>query len=133
MNIRQSQGVVALISVLIIGTSVLIIAVVTSLLGAGELQMGFYHSQSDDALYATDGCVEEAGYRLKINSLFNSGTVSLGDIDCSLLVTPTGLDKAVSASSTNDVYTNEVEAIISLPTNAAATAVGADIFSWREE
>ncbi|NIV99055.1 hypothetical protein GWN26_07840 [Candidatus Saccharibacteria bacterium] len=130
---KKQQGVVAMITVLIVAAAIVVIAVVANLLGIGELQMGYYHGQHDVMLQATEACVEEAAFRLKKDNSYTSGGFSVGDNYCNLVVTPVGEDRAVSASSTNEGFTSNIDTELSLPTNIAGNAVGADVYIWQEE
>lgn len=122
-----------MITVLIVAAAIVVIAVVANLLGIGELQMGYYHSQHDIMLQATEACIEEAAFRLKKDSAYASGGFSVGDNYCNVVVTPVGVDRAISASSTAEDFTSNIDSELSLLSNTAGNAVGTDLYIWAEE
>lgn len=62
----RNKGFAALLAVIIIGAAALIIALNSSLLGLGELDLGYTSQKGEEAFSVADGCMEELLRRIRI-------------------------------------------------------------------
>jgi len=118
--------VAALLTIVIISAAVLIMAFSASLLGLGELDLGYTSQKGGEALSAADSCVEEALRRLRLDSDYSGGDLNVGQGSCIINITVNGSDRTITAESTVGEYHKKVQ--------AEATLSGSDtaITSWQE-
>lgn len=90
----KQRGAAALLTILMIGAAVLIMAYSTSLLSIGELDLGYTHQKAGAAFAVADGCMEETLRRIRLDTNYGIG---VGDINlsvpggsCIITVTDTG-------------------------------------------
>lgn len=123
---NNQQGVAALLTIVIISAAVLIMAFTASLLGLGELDLGFTSQKGGEALSAADSCIEEALRRLRLDSNYSGGTLNVGNGSCIINITANGNDRTITAESTIGDYHKKIQ--------AEATLSGSDtaINSWQE-
>lgn len=127
----NNQGAAALLTVIIVSAAVLIMAYSASVLGLGELDMGYTSQRSAETSAVADGCLEEALRSLKINSNYTGSPLSLGHGSCIISVTGAGSSRIIAVTSTvssqgGAVYYKKIQAEITLVGNVI-TVVG-----WRE-
>ncbi len=78
-NLRSCNlqaGFAALLAVIIIGAAALIIALNSSLLGLGELDLGYTSQKGSEAFSVADGCAEELMRRIRINNSYQLNAAS---------------------------------------------------------
>lgn len=112
--------------ILIIGTSAFIMAFTAAQLGWGEMEMGYGYSRGRQALFLTEGCLDEALQRLKFDSGYSGGTLNFGEKSCIIEVSGSGSDRNIVVTGTAFDYTQRVEADISL------SGGDININSWQE-
>jgi hypothetical protein len=105
----NKQGLALLITVIIIGTAALIMALNASLLGLGELDLGYTSSQSAETFSIADGCVEDTLRHLRIDSAYSGGTLNVGDGSCIIGVASSGVNRIITVTSTIGVYNSVVQ------------------------
>ena len=128
MVVQNNKGMSLLLSVVIIGSAALIIALNIALLGLGELDMGYTGAQGGETFSIADGCVEEGLRRLRINSsTYSGGTLSLGDGSCIIGVSGTGANRVIIATSTVGVHNKVVRMDIGLDSESVIS-----VNSWEE-
>ncbi len=113
---NKQKGLVSLITVLIISTSILISAVGAAYLNIGGLDISYLSSAGKRAFYLGEACIEEALIQLKNNNNFSTTTANmvLQDGSCTYTVTDMGGTKEViSIGTTGEHYKQiNIEAII---------------------
>lgn len=110
----KEGGYIALVSVLIITTLVLLIASSASLLGISESDMGLQENQAWEAFYLATACVEDALMKLKDNLEYTGGeTLTFDNGTCAIeLVEGIGNENRiikVSGTAYNQVRKIKVE------------------------
>lgn len=115
MNIKKDKrGVAALLVIVIVSAAVLTMAFSASLLGLGELDMGWTSQKGAEALALTDGCVEEALLRLKLDSGYSGETLNIGSNSCIISVAVLGDDRTITVSGTVDDFNKKIQATATL-------------------
>lgn len=114
--IRNQQGFIALISVLIIGAVVLVISIGLSLRSVGETNMALSEQESHRALALANLCAEQA--LMKLESVLNyagNESIIVGSESCTIRpVTGSGnLNRTVETQSTVSGYTKKVRVVVS--------------------
>ena len=120
------SGMTALITIVIIVTATLIMAYSASLLGMGELDMGYTASRGAETFSVADGCMEEAFRRIKLDTSYNGGSLDLGNGSCIIVVEANGNNRTVTVTGTVEEYNKKIKAIITLSNNIIT------INSWEE-
>src|SRR3989338_7442802 len=91
---EHPAGFSALLTVLIIGVVALTMATSASLLGLGELELGYTYQKSGEAFSVADGCMEEAMRRLRLNANYGVGagviTLTVASNSCTITVEDIG-------------------------------------------
>mgnify|MGYP007123701188 CR=1 FL=1 len=101
MNNKQ-KGVAALLTIIIVGASALIMAFSASILGLGELDMGYISQQGAETLAIADGCMEESLERLRNDASYAGGSLSLGDGSCIITVSTSGNNSTTTVTANID-------------------------------
>src|SRR3989338_4977442 len=88
---NHSKGFSALLTVLIIGVVALAMAYSSSMLGLGELDLGYTAQKGGEAFSAADGCLEEAMRRLRLDAGYTGSLVlQVGSNSCTITVNGLG-------------------------------------------
>ncbi len=127
-NIKQPDGYLILMSVMIIGAVALAIVVSMLLSGLGTSRTSFTHQQSAQAKALATACINEALQQIRDNTAFTgSNNLSLGQGDCTYTVTNTGGEnRTIQASSTVGLIVRKTQATVT-QINPSIT-----IASWQE-
>lgn len=125
---KNSEGVAALLTVVIISAAVLIMAYSSSIMGLGELELGVTESSGQEAFSVADGCMDEALERLRKDSSYTGSYLSTANGSCMISVATVGSNSTttVSASST-DGYYRKIE------TAASVSGGVVTVTSWEEK
>lgn len=125
-RLNVSSGFTVITTILIIGVAALIMGYSASLLGLGELEMGYSSSRGSEAFYLADGCMEETLRRLKIDSGYLGEVLNLGDGSCTITVVPSGGNRTITVTGSIFEYHKTIEVNLVLS--------GSDIVitSWEE-
>ena len=121
--INNQKGMVALITILIISSMVLMITVSLSWRSTSELQLSWWSNQSEEVYGLANSCMEEGLNRLRLTWEDYDGSLELNGNSCIISIT-TVVDSAtvVVTASIGDI-------------SRGITAVIADSFnfiSWQE-
>ena len=123
LKIKNSKkGAAALISVLIISAAALIIAFSSSMLGLGELDLGYTSQKSNEALSLADGCMEEILRRIKLDTNYGVGageiSLTLGNGSCKISIIDLGNNqRQITISSNIGKYNKKIASQILLTGN----------------
>ncbi|MEK7630791.1 MAG: hypothetical protein AAB417_02080 [Patescibacteria group bacterium] len=129
---RYHSGVAALFLVVVVGASALLMAVGASLLGIGELTMGFMSAQGEETLSLADGCLEEALERIRYNPVISeiiletnvpvypAGSCTIDMVDI------LGPQIELTITATKDGYYKKIVAVVD------PTFSGPQLISWTE-
>ncbi len=124
--LKDNRGVAALMVVVIIGAAVLLMSYSASLLGIGELDMGYVSQRGHEALALAEGCAEEALIRLRFNQNYTGSTLNIGDNSCIIFVTGDTNNKIISVNSTVDKYHKAIKVTASISSSTV------QISGWEE-
>ncbi|MBD3311545.1 MAG: hypothetical protein GF349_03545 [Candidatus Magasanikbacteria bacterium] len=124
--LQDSRGVAALLTIVIVGAAALIMAYSTSVLGLGELEMGYSSQKGDQALLLADGCIEEALNRLRLDAGYTGSNLYLGDGSCIIGVSGVGGSRVIFATGTVDIYTKVIRV------EATLSGSNVDVTTWEE-
>jgi hypothetical protein len=127
----NNKGAAALLTVIIVSAAVLVMAYSASVLGLGELDMGYTSQRGAESFSIADGCMEEALRRIKINSSSYSGSsLSLGGGSCIISVSGAGSNRTITVSSTissnGNTYGKKIQSGITLSGDTITVS------SWNE-
>ena len=86
----QPRGVVVLIGVIVMSVMLLLLAAGINLVGHTSLRGSDTYDDALISSYHADACMDEALIRLRRNSSYSGGTLSLGQVTCRINVTNTG-------------------------------------------
>ena len=107
MNAHSRPGALLLMTVLVVGSVSLAVALSIALRGIGELQMGYSENQTLETLAIADGCAQEALIRISLDRTYSGGTLSVGDGSCTFTVTSQGTESTIAATATLDRWTRK--------------------------
>jgi hypothetical protein len=125
---KQSDGYIALLSVLIVGAAAMAIAVALLVTGSDAQRSNLVMQQSIQARQLAHGCVDEALQKIHDSSSFvGSGTVTLDTGSCTYTVTNTGGSNRTI--TTNSTIGNVVRKVTTYVTIGASSI---SITSWQE-
>lgn len=123
----KRPGIALMIVIIIIGTAALIIALNASLLGLGELNLGYTSQQGSETLSLADGCVEETFRRLQLDRSYLGGVLTIGDGNCVVDILVCGLNRIVTVQSEIGAYHKRIR--MDVDVSAASTIT---VNSWEE-
>jgi hypothetical protein len=129
---HSKRGVVALITVIIMGAMLLSLGVSAAFLSQTQLIITAGTGRQREAFALATTCVEEAVHRLKTNSSYTGGTIPIDANTCTVTVAGSGSTRTVTASSTVDVYTKGITVTLTLKQNAALNSQAWSVTSWAE-
>lgn len=125
---RNQQGYIALITILIISALVLLLGISANLLAISESDMGLGKNQASGAYYLANTCAEEALQQIRDSVPFEgSGNLSVGNGICSYTVTRlVAQERTIIASGTVGTITRRL--------SIALDKINPDIniTSWQE-
>ncbi|MFH1667590.1 MAG: hypothetical protein ABH884_01030 [Candidatus Komeilibacteria bacterium] len=102
---KDQQGLIALISILVISSIVLLITITMSWQSTSELQMSWWTNQSEQAYSLADSCLEEGLNKLRLNWQNHNGNLEIDDNSC-IIEIETTVDLATVAVVANVDQTN---------------------------
>lgn len=128
---NSQSGVAALFTIVVVAAATLVMAYTASLLGMGELDLGYTFQRGGEAFSLADGCLEEALYRIRRDSNYGLGA---GDIpldfsngSCIINLTANNNQRIITVRGTVEDYNKKLEATITLSGNQII------IDSWQEK
>jgi len=109
-NIKQQNGYIALVSLLVVATAGLTIGLAVSISGIEEVQLSHGLTQSIKAKNLANACVEDGLERLR-NSFVSISqyTLSIGSNSCIIDVVVGGSAATVNATGTVDIYNQKIQ------------------------
>ena len=123
---NNQGGMAALLTIIIIAAATLIMAFNASLLGMGELDLGYSSQKGGEAVSVVSSCAEEAMRRLRSDSSYSGGTLNVGDGSCIINVESSGGDRTIYATSTVGSYHKKITVEATLSDSNTV------INSWQE-
>lgn len=128
---KQKGGAILLI-VVIIAAATLIMAYSSSILGLGELDLGYTSQKGSEAFSMADGCMEETLRRIRLNTNYGIGTgtinLSVDSGSCTIDIEYLGENqRRITVSGTISDYTKKIETELILNGNIIT------VTSWVEK
>ncbi|MBU1132012.1 hypothetical protein KKC32_02045 [Patescibacteria group bacterium] len=123
---KNESGIAALLAIVVIAAAALIIAYSASILGLGELEMGYASLRSSETFSIADACAEESLRQLRINTGYTGETLSIGKGSCIISVASAGVNRTVNVTATSGEYNQKIKIDLSLSGNVIT------IVSWEE-
>jgi len=131
LNTRE-RGVAAILTVVIVTAAALIMAYTASMLGLGELDLGYTSQKGAEALSVADGCIEETMRRIRLNTSYGvgAGTINLSVSNGSCIINVEDLgsnQRRITVTGTTGDYNKKIQTTLTLTGNVIA------INSWEEK
>ncbi len=128
---KQKGGAILLI-IVIIAAATLIMAYSSSILGLGELDLGYTSQKGSEAFSMADGCMEETLHRIRLNTNYGIGTgtinLSVDSGSCTIDIDDLGENqRRITVSGTISDYTKKIETELILNGNIIT------VTSWVEK
>lgn len=113
----REEGAIALLAMLILMAAALVITAGLSLRGLGNLQAVDLSHRGEEVFGGADGCVAEALRRLRDDSSYAGGTVTVGNTFCTITVTDDGGgQRTIRSAAARGTITRHVRALVQLGT-----------------
>jgi len=126
-RITSSQkGMAALLVVIVVSAAALLIAYNSSLSGLDELESGYTFQKGEEAFSASDGCIEEAFQRLRMDPGYAGGNLNLSGRSCIIVVSGGGNTRTITSTGTVGKFNKKIEVGITYIANIIT------IDSWNE-
>jgi len=133
-KLSNEKGAVALIVVVVIAAASLLMAYNASFLGLGDLELGYSSQKGGEALAVSEGCLEEALRRIRLDENYGVGqgemNLSLDNGSCIIEVGANGNDRDIITTGNIDNYNKIIEANLTLSGDNNDVI---NINSWEEK
>jgi len=117
--IKNQSGLTALVTLVIISFVALLVALSVNLISISEMQMGYEQSRSAKAFWAAEACLDEALIRLKRDTNYSSGSLTIDQAtNCNISIAPSGNKRIITTTGTVDgiiIRRIEAQADVSTP------------------
>jgi hypothetical protein len=123
----HERGVAALLTIVIVAAATLIMAYSASLLGLGELELGYTSQKGEEAFSIADGCMEEAMRRIRVNTSYTGDSLNVSNGSCTITVTGSGPYTLGVIASTTESHYKKLEASVSIASRVIT------VNSWEEK
>lgn len=122
------RGQVLLITVLVVGTIVLMVGVGMAQKGIAEISVGLDARQSLRASALADGCADEALLRLSTDHSYQGGSLSSWDGSCAIVVEGTGAGiRTIDVAANMNAWTRK------LTIRAELSGGRISILDWKQD
>lgn len=98
-QLKNQQGFIALIAVLIIVSVTLSIGLSLNILSINETQSSLIRQNSTQTFGIVDGCAREAYLRVERDNNYAGGSLNIGQGSCIITVVPQGTDRIITIES----------------------------------
>lgn len=105
---KNNQGYIALIALLIIAAAGLTIGLAISIAGIDEIQLAHSKDQAAAAKSAAKACAEDGLEKLRNSFSTYSGTLSYDQYSCIINIEVNGTNATVTATGTVDIYNKKI-------------------------
>ena len=128
--IYKQNGIAAMMSVVIVGAAALLMTFTASIVALGDLEQSFVAQQGAEAFSVTDGCMEEALRRLRLDDQYAvsaTENLTLSNGSCTIDVTDLGSNqRRVIVVGTVEDYNKKIQVELTLTGNVIT------IDDWQE-
>jgi len=126
MFTKDNRGIAAILTVIIVSAAALIMAFSASVLGIGDLDMGYTSQKGKQALALATGCAEESLHRLESNASWVGGTLNLTDGQCVINVVSNSTSRTITVSASVDNFNKQLQIQATVSNNLVT------LVSWKE-
>lgn len=125
--LNNQQGAAALVAIIIVTAMVVLISISLAYISINNLEFGFASQRSGDVILSAESCAEEAMYRLSSDNSYSGGSLTVGDVDCTITVSgaPCGTC-TISVEAEVAGFTRNIDADVTV------TGSNVEIDSWEE-
>ncbi len=113
-NKKDNRGIAALMIVVVIGAAALILALSSSFLGLGELDMGYTAQKGGEVASLADGCMEEALRQIQLDNNYAGETLNLEGNSCIIGIQTNGNDRTITVSALVSDYGEKIQTNITI-------------------
>ncbi len=119
-NSSFQRGVAALLIIVLVASAVLLMALNSSSLGLGELELGYASQRGAEAFGVADGCMEETFRQIRLNTSYGigAGSINVSSVSngsCIIEVTDLGSNRRrVQVTGQSSDYYKKIEAELTL-------------------
>jgi len=128
----QREGIIGLVTVIVVGVMVLITGIAASYVGQTDTIVSGHNDRDLITRNLAESCLEEAFYRLKKDAAYAGGTVPVGSDTCMVAVSGGGATRTITVTAIIDDYTKSLTVSAVRQENAAANARGWKADSYVE-
>ena len=125
-NISQQSGYAAIATVLVIGATITVIVISTSLLSISEAQQSLAEKKAKESLYLAESCVQEALLQIYLDETYNGGIVTLQTGECTVTTAKNNSLWQVQAEASVLGYSKKIQVEIDRSPPAIS------IVSWKQ-
>ncbi len=129
---NTDRGAVALITVIVLGSLLLILGLSASYVGQTEIIIAGQMDRGQHARTLAATCIEEALHRLKLDDAYAGGTIDIDSDSCAVTIIGAGSSRTITSTAISGDFTKNIEVIASLRQNADTDASAWNIDSWTE-
>ncbi len=95
---QKNPGIAALMVVVLIGSAALVMGLASSARGLNTLELSVLQSRIEQSRLQIESCVEESLLQLYRDENWNGGTLSIGEISCTISVSGNSTVKTLTIS-----------------------------------
>jgi len=127
----QKKGFAALLTIIVISAATLIIAFNSSILGIGEIDVGYTSQKGSEVFAIADGCMEESLRRFRLNTSYSGENLTTNNGTCIIEVSASSANATSTVTaSTTDSYYSKLETTFSFTDDTRPVIT---ITSWEEK
>ncbi|MBU0981700.1 hypothetical protein KKC94_03315 [Patescibacteria group bacterium] len=99
MKLKSNPAMVAITTIIIISAISVLVVVFVVLIGVDLLELGLHDTRAEQTFAGSEGCLEEALFSTVTNSSYTGESLTVGSVDCVVVVSGSSTDKTVSISA----------------------------------
>jgi hypothetical protein len=95
---QKKPGIAALMVVVLIGSAALVMGLASSARGLNTLELSVLQSRTEQSRLQTESCIEESLLQLYRDTNWGGGTLSIGEISCTIAISGNSETKTITVS-----------------------------------
>lgn len=124
----MNRGVALLMVVIVVSAAALVMVLGSLLLGIGAADSAFINGKAGEVLAFTEGCMDNALERLRIDDAYAGETLVRAGASCVITISGSGTARSIVVAGTIDSYNKKIKVEATL--TPAVRGVG--VLSWQE-
>lgn len=128
-NFVHSRAAIALISLLIVASVIMILASSSIILGVNEIELTIADQTSTNTKVWLGACLEETALRMKQNPSWTGGSLNIENITCNINLSTQGNIHTANITLTVDNFTHAAQATFEVLQNGQVNNISLD--AWR--